>query len=60
MIELKNIQRVFGKGEAQVCALDGVTLSISSGEMVAVTGPSGCGKTTLLNILGCVDKVTAG
>lgn len=60
MIELKNVQRVFGKGEAQVCALDGVTLSIASGEMVAVTGPSGCGKTTLLNILGCVDKATAG
>ncbi len=60
MIELKEIERTFGKGEAKVQALNGVDLHIADGEMVAIVGPSGCGKTTLLNIVGCIDKPTGG
>ena len=52
MIELRNIYKTFGKKEAQVEALRGVSLSVREGEMVAVMGKSGSGKSTLLNILG--------
>lgn len=60
MIELKNICRVFGKGDAEVRALNGVSLCIPDGKMVAIIGPSGSGKTTLMNILGCIDTPTSG
>ena len=60
MIEISNIRRIYGRNNAEVIALNGVTLTIADGEMVALTGPSGSGKTTLLNILGCIDKATSG
>lgn len=52
MIELRDIDKMFGKKEAQIKALQGISLSINEGEMVAVMGKSGSGKSTLLNILG--------
>ena len=60
VVEITGLTRVYGEGEAQVVALDGLSLSIAAGEFVAVMGPSGCGKSTLLNLLGGLDSPTAG
>ncbi len=60
VIELRSVQRVYGHGEAEVRALDGVDLQIRRGEFVAVMGSSGSGKSTCMNILGCLDTPTAG
>jgi putative ABC transport system ATP-binding protein len=54
------VVKTYGEGEAQVHALRGVDLELHSGEVVVVLGPSGSGKTTLLNILGGIEKATAG
>ncbi|MFN7054985.1 MacB family efflux pump subunit [Hyphomonas sp.] len=60
LIELKDVQRYYGAGETEVRALDGVSLTIRSGEFVAIIGQSGSGKSTLMNILGCLDRPTGG
>ena len=60
MIELENVTKVYTIGTVDVPALNGVSLSIQRGEMVAVMGPSGSGKSTLMNMLGCLDVLTSG
>ncbi|MCL2004040.1 MAG: ABC transporter ATP-binding protein [Oscillospiraceae bacterium] len=61
MIELFNIYKIYNEGfESEVRALDGVSLSISQGEYVAIVGASGSGKSTMMNILGCLDIPTYG
>jgi len=60
MIELRNICRHFQMGDQQVRALDDVNVHIDSGEYVSIMGPSGSGKSTLLNVLGLLDRPTAG
>jgi putative ABC transport system ATP-binding protein len=59
-IEVHDVVKVFGEGEAQVRALDGVDLVVARGEMVAIMGPSGSGKSTLLHIVGALETPTAG
>jgi ABC-type lipoprotein export system ATPase subunit len=58
--ELQGITKVYGQGEAEVRALDGVDLRIDKGEFVAVMGASGSGKSTCMNIIGCLDVPTDG
>jgi putative ABC transport system ATP-binding protein len=60
VIELKDIWRTYQVGESQVHALQDVELVIGDGDYLAVVGPSGSGKSTLLNVLGCLDRPTAG
>ena len=60
MIELNSVSRVFEVGAHRVHALRGVDLAVPTGEYLSVMGPSGSGKSTLLNILGCLDRPSAG
>jgi putative ABC transport system ATP-binding protein len=60
LVEARDIQKIYDTGKVKVHALNGVSLSVGRGEMVAIMGPSGCGKTTLLNCLSGLDAVDAG
>ena len=60
ILRVENLTKVYGKGENEVRALDGVSFSVEKGAFVAVIGPSGSGKSTLLHILGGVDRPTGG
>jgi putative ABC transport system ATP-binding protein len=60
LIDIKDVFKIYNKGENEVRALDGVSLNIKIGEYVAIIGQSGSGKSTLMNILGCLDVPTHG
>lgn len=60
LIELNDVSKLYGFGDATTVALDEVSLSIEEGEFVAVMGPSGCGKSTLMNLIGLLDRPTHG
>lgn len=60
LLKCSGVEKIFGKGEHQVAALNAIDLSIEKGEFVAIVGASGSGKSTLLHIIGSVDKPTKG
>ena len=59
-IRTKDLIKVYRTGKSEVIALRGLDMQVAEGELVAVQGPSGCGKTTLLNLIGGIDRPTAG
>ncbi|MCI9198732.1 MAG: ABC transporter ATP-binding protein [Lachnospiraceae bacterium] len=59
-VRLEQVTKVYGKGDVQIKAVDGIDFSIEKGEFVVIVGPSGAGKTTVLNILGGMDQATSG
>ncbi len=60
LLAFHHVHRVYGEGEAEVRALDGVDLEVRAGEFVAITGASGSGKSTAVSILGCLDVPSSG
>lgn len=61
LVEMKDIKKVYNAGKRNACTvLNGLSLEVETGEMVAITGSSGCGKSTLMHILGCLDTQTEG
>ena len=60
VIEVQDLHKTYGHGEATVRALDGVTATVPRGDYVAIMGSSGSGKSTLMNIIGCLDVPSAG
>jgi putative ABC transport system ATP-binding protein len=60
VIDIQDVTKIYHLGTVEVRALNGVSLTIERGEWVAIMGPSGSGKTTLMNVIGCLDRPSAG
>jgi ABC-type lipoprotein export system ATPase subunit len=60
VIELSDVTKTYQRGDLDIPVLHGITLQVEAGSMTAIMGASGSGKSTLLNILGCLDRPTAG
>jgi putative ABC transport system ATP-binding protein len=60
VIEIDRVSKIYGSGDSEVRALDGISLNIQEGDFVTIMGSSGSGKSTLMNILGCLDVPTSG
>ena len=60
ILDVQNLCKTYGKGEAEVRALDNVSFSVGKGEFIAIVGESGSGKSTLLNVVGALDNPTSG
>jgi putative ABC transport system ATP-binding protein len=60
VIEAKNLTKIYKMGDVEVHALRGLSMQVGRGEVISIMGPSGSGKSTLMNIIGCLDRPTAG
>lgn len=60
LMELRDVSRIYGEGEATVYALNDVSLAVNAGDFISIVGPSGSGKSTMLGLLGCLDVPTSG
>mgnify|MGYP000505011428 CR=1 FL=1 len=60
ILKVENLNKIYGKGENEVKAVNNISFSVEKGEFVAIMGASGSGKTTLLNCISTIDKVTSG